>query len=192
MTPLSHVASSGRVHMVDVSGKRVTQRRATAAARVRCARETAEQIAQGTVDKGDVLLVARLAGIVAAKRTAELLPLCHPIGLSHVDVQARVDPDDPGVIIEGTAQVEAATGVEMEALVAVSIAALTVVDMIKASDPWAVITDVGLLAKEGGKSGVVERPQQRTWPSGTRHGTPAEVNPQTSVSGGRRRPSVVP
>jgi cyclic pyranopterin phosphate synthase len=114
-------------------------------------------IAADQVAKGNVLDTARLAGVMAAKRTSELIPLCHPLALRHVDVELRLEESPPGVIIEATARVEGPTGVEMEALTAVAVAGLTVIDMIKAVDRWASITEVALVRKEGGASGSHER-----------------------------------
>jgi cyclic pyranopterin phosphate synthase len=146
--------------MVDISEKAVTQRSATARGRVRCSAETVQRIAASSITKGSVLDTARLAGIMGAKRTSDLIPLCHPLALRHVDVDLRLDASDtPGIVIEATARVEGATGVEMEALTAVAIAGLTVIDMIKAVDRWASITEVALVHKEGGRSGAVDRPE---------------------------------
>ncbi len=158
---LSHVDEAGRARMVDISDKAVTQRSATARGRVRCSSEAVQRIAANAIAKGSVLDTARIAGIMGAKRTSDLIPLCHPLALRHIDVDLRVDTSDtPGVLIEATARVEGATGVEMEALTAVAIAALTVIDMIKAVDHWASITDVTLVHKEGGRSGSLDRPER--------------------------------
>ena len=158
---LTHVDEAGRARMVDISDKAVTQRSATARGRVRCSAEAVQRIAANTIAKGSVLDTARLAGIMGAKRTADLIPLCHPLALRHVDVDLHVDTSEsPGVWIEATARVEGATGVGMEALTAVTIAALTVIDMIKAVDHWASITDVTLVHKEGGRSGSLDRPER--------------------------------
>jgi cyclic pyranopterin phosphate synthase len=140
---LSHVDTSGEVRMVDVGGKPQSRRRAVAAGRVRMAPETARRL--GALPKGDALAAARLAGIMAAKRTAELIPLCHPLPLTHVDVVLGVE--EAAVTIEAAVETTAQTGVEMEALVAVSVAALTVYDMAKAIDKEMVVEDVRLLAK---------------------------------------------
>jgi cyclic pyranopterin phosphate synthase len=134
--------------MVDISDKAVTKRSATARGRVNCSAEAVHRIASDAIAKGSVLDTARLAGIMGAKRTSDLIPLCHPLPLRHID----------GVVIEATARVEGATGVEMEALTAVAVAGLTVIDMIKAIDHWASITDVTLVHKEGGRSGSLDRP----------------------------------
>jgi cyclic pyranopterin phosphate synthase len=143
VSDFSHVDSSGTVRMVDVGGKPVSRRRARAQARVRMAPETARRL--GELPKGDALAAARLAGIMAAKRTSELIPLCHPLPLSHVDVQLNVGERD--VEIVASAETTAQTGVEMEALVAASVAALTVYDMAKAVDSDMVVGEVRLLEK---------------------------------------------
>jgi cyclic pyranopterin monophosphate synthase len=143
MSDLSHVDESGDVRMVDVGGKPLSRRRAVAAATVRMASETAERLRE--LPKGDALVTAQLAGVMAAKRTAELIPLCHPLPLSHVDVSLEVG--DAGVDITASAETTAQTGVEMEALVAASVAALTVYDMAKAIDKAMVVESVRLLEK---------------------------------------------
>lgn len=141
--------------MVDTSDKKETARRAVASAKVLMSPETVKAVREQTTPKGDPLETARLAGIIAAKRTSDLIPLCHPLPLTHVDIQARLDDD--GVYLEAEAKTKAQTGVEMEALTAVSIAALTVYDMCKAIDKAMVITDVRLELKTGGKSGKYKR-----------------------------------
>jgi cyclic pyranopterin phosphate synthase len=143
MADLSHVDESGGVRMVDVGGKPLSRRRAVAAATVRMAPETAERLRE--LPKGDALVTAQLAGVMAAKRTAELIPLCHPLPLSHVDVSLEVG--EVGVEITASAETTAQTGVEMEALVAASVAALTVYDMAKAIDKAMVVEGVRLLEK---------------------------------------------
>jgi cyclic pyranopterin phosphate synthase len=148
---LTHLDESGGARMVDVSSKDVTRRRAVARAFVRMAPETAAAVAAGDAPKGDVLGTARLAGIQAAKQTGALIPLCHPLGLDHVDVRAEVVED--GVRIETEASVEGRTGVEMEAMVAASVAALTVYDMVKGIERGVTIEAVELIAKSGGRSG---------------------------------------
>jgi cyclic pyranopterin phosphate synthase len=156
---LTHVDAGGRARMVDISDKAVTKRSATARGRVNCSVEAVERIASDAIAKGSVLDTARLAGIMGAKRTSDLIPLCHPLALRHIDVDLTLDQSaTPGVMIEATARVEGATGVEMEALTAVAVAGLTVIDMIKAIDHWASITDVTLVHKEGGRSGSLDRP----------------------------------
>ena len=148
---LTHLDESGAARMVDVSGKQVTRRRAVARAFVRMSADTAAAVAAGDAPKGDVLGVARIAGIQAAKRTGELIPLCHPLGLDHVDVRAAVV--DGGVAIEAEASVEGRTGVEMEAMTAASVAALTIYDMVKGIERGVRIESVELVAKSGGRSG---------------------------------------
>jgi cyclic pyranopterin phosphate synthase len=156
---LTHVDESGRARMVDISDKAVTKRSATARGRINCSAEAVQRIASDAIAKGSVLDTARLAGIMGAKRTSDLIPLCHPLPLRHVDVDLNLDTSaTPGVVIEATARVEGATGVEMEALTAVAIAGLTVIDMIKAVDHWASLTDITLVHKEGGRSGSLDRP----------------------------------
>lgn len=151
MGQLSHIDDQGNVRMVDTSDKAVTVRIAAASARVLMSPETVAAVRQHRTPKGDPLEAARLAGIMAAKRTAELIPLCHPLPLTHVDVQANLQ--DYGVYLESTVSTNAQTGVEMEALTAVSVAALTIYDMCKALDKGIVISDVRLERKTGGKSG---------------------------------------
>ena len=142
--------------MVDVSGKDVTERTATARGKVSMAPETLRKIVAGGVAKGDVLTVARLAGIMAAKRTAELIPLCHPLALTAIDVELRCDEERSAVDIEATCRLAGRTGVEMEALTAVSVAALTIYDMCKAVDRGMRIGEVRLVHKSGGRSGTFE------------------------------------
>jgi cyclic pyranopterin monophosphate synthase len=148
---LTHLDESGAARMVDVSAKEVTHRRAVARAFVRMTAETAQAVAAGDAPKGDVLATARLAGIQAAKQTGALIPLCHPLGLDHVDVRAEVTGG--GVAIEAEAAVHGRTGVEMEAMVAASVAALTVYDMVKGIERGVSIEAVELIAKSGGRSG---------------------------------------
>jgi cyclic pyranopterin phosphate synthase len=152
---LTHLDESGSARMVDVSAKEITRRHAVARAFVRMAPETAAAVAAGNAPKGDVLGVARVAGIQAAKQTGALIPLCHPLGLDHVDVRAEVV--DGGVQIEAEATVEARTGVEMEAMVAASVAALTIYDMVKGIERGVSIASVELIAKSGGRSGDWQR-----------------------------------
>jgi len=149
---LTHLDERGQARMVDVGGKEVTQRRAVARALVRMSPATAAAIAAGDAPKGDVLATARIAGIQAAKRTSELIPLCHPLALEKVTVDAEVDAADGLVTITAEARVTARTGVEMEALTAASVAALTVYDMVKGIERGVEIASVALLAKTGGKS----------------------------------------
>ena len=155
MNQLSHIDNEGRVKMVDTSDKATTTRRAMASARVLMSAETIAAIKEHRTPKGDPLEAARLAGIMAAKRTAELIPLCHPLPLTHVEVQARIE--DFGVHLASEVSTNAQTGVEMEALTAVSIAALTIYDMCKALDKSITISDVRLEMKSGGKSGDYQR-----------------------------------
>ena len=155
---LTHFDASGDAHMVDVSDKPVTSRVAVARGHISMARETFEIIEKGRAKKGDVLGVARLAGIMAAKKTADLIPLCHPLPITRVAVDLTLDPDLPGVQIEATVKTTGQTGVEMEALTAVSVAALTVHDMAKAVDKGMVISGIRVVLKDGGKSGRYEAP----------------------------------
>jgi cyclic pyranopterin monophosphate synthase len=153
---LSHLDAAGHARMVDVSGKEVTARSATATGTVLLSATAVAALRDGNVPKGDAIAVARIAGIQGAKRTPELIPLCHPIGLHSVSVDLEVL--DHGVRISCTARTADRTGIEMEALTAVSVSALALIDMIKAVDPAAVITDVRLEEKTGGKSGTWRRP----------------------------------
>lgn len=155
MNELTHLDEHGRVQMVDTSEKPVTARRAVASARVLMSPETVAAVRAQRTPKGDPLEPARLAGIMAAKRTAELIPLCHPLPLTHIDVRAELD--DAGVLLEAEVVTHAQTGVEMEALTAASVAALTVYDMCKAIDKGMTITDIRLELKTGGKSGDYHR-----------------------------------
>ncbi|WP_321340147.1 cyclic pyranopterin monophosphate synthase MoaC [uncultured Cohaesibacter sp.] len=150
---LTHLDDTGAANMVDVSAKTPTVRIAVASANVRMKRATLDLILSGNTKKGDVLATARIAGIMAAKRTHELIPLCHPLALSKVAVDIEADEDLPGLMITATAKLTGQTGVEMEALTAASIAGLTIYDMAKAVDKGMVISDVRLLEKQGGKSG---------------------------------------
>jgi cyclic pyranopterin phosphate synthase len=158
MSDLSHVDAEGRVAMVDTTGKAQTARRAVASARVLMSAETVAALRAGRTPKGDPLEAARIAGIMAAKRTAELIPLCHPLPLTHADVRAELRDD--GVYLEAEAATTAQTGVEMEALTAAAVAALTVYDMCKAVEKGMTITDVRLEEKTGGKSGTWRREGQ--------------------------------
>jgi cyclic pyranopterin phosphate synthase len=157
---LTHLDDKGAARMVDVSAKATTAREALAECVVRMSPATLRAVREGTA-KGDAIAVARVAGIMAAKRTSELIPLCHPLPLTSVDVDLQLDPELPGVRITATARCTAQTGVEMEALTAATVAALTVVDMAKAADRWMTVEGVGLLSKRGGRSGSVERPEDR-------------------------------
>ena len=151
MNGLTHLDEDGSARMVDVSAKAVTVREGVAAGEIRMSAQAADAIAQGLVKKGDVLAVARVAGIMAAKRTAELIPLCHPLPLSSVTIDFNLAAD--GVTVTATARTAAQTGVEMEAMTAASVALLTIYDMAKALDKAMVIGNVRLLSKTGGKSG---------------------------------------
>lgn len=153
MAKLTHIGDDGEARMVDVSDKDITDRTATAHGTVLMAPETLKLVIDGTVKKGDVISVARLAGIMAAKRTSDLIPLCHPLALNKVDVDLTCDPARNAVDIVATCRVSGRTGVEMEALTAVSTAALTVYDMCKAVDRSMQLTDIHLVHKAGGKSG---------------------------------------
>ena len=150
---LSHLDDAGRARMVDVGGKPETIRTAIAEGAVRMSREAYAQVAGHAVEKGDVLAVAEVTGVMAAKRTGELIPLCHPLGLDVAIVEVRLEPELPGVRVTATAKVTGRTGVEMEALTAVSVACLTVYDMVKAVDREMVIEGVRLTSKTGGTRG---------------------------------------
>jgi cyclic pyranopterin phosphate synthase len=152
---LTHVDASGAARMVDVSGKEVSRRSARAAGRLRTTAEVIELLRTNSLAKGDALAVARIAGIAAAKRTADLIPLCHPLGLHAVEIELELGPDFVDLAV--TAHTADRTGVEMEALTAVSVAGLALYDMIKAVDRAAVLGDIRLLAKSGGRSGTWTR-----------------------------------
>jgi cyclic pyranopterin phosphate synthase len=151
---LTHLDESGQARMVDVGHKPDTERVAVARGAVSMQPETLQLIIEGNVKKGDVLSVAQLAGVMAAKRTSELIPLCHPLLLSHIDVTCRPNPAESRVDIEATVRLRGKTGVEMEALTAVTVAALTIYDMAKAVDRTMQITEVRLVHKSGGRSGT--------------------------------------
>lgn len=157
MSGLSHLDDEGRARMVDVSGKTVTARIATAAGVLTCKCETLDQVRSGTAPKGGVIRTAEIAGIMGAKRTAELIPLCHPLALTKVEVRIEIDEALPGFRVESEVRTDAVTGVEMEALTAVSIACLTLFDMLKAIDRTMVIGGVEVTSKSGGKSGDWKR-----------------------------------
>jgi cyclic pyranopterin phosphate synthase len=144
---LSHLDERGRARMVDVGGKPESERTAIAEGAVRMSQDAFDLVAAQAAPKGDVLAVAEVAGVMAAKRTGELIPLCHPLGLDLIEVEARLEPELPGVRVRATAKVTARTGVEMEALTAVAVACLTVYDMVKAVDRGMVIEDVRLVSK---------------------------------------------
>jgi cyclic pyranopterin phosphate synthase len=158
MSKLSHVDAEGRIAMVDTTGKGSSSRRAVASGRVLMSPETVETVRNHTTPKGDPIETARIAGIMAAKRTADLIPLCHPLPLTHVDIRAELQ--DTGVYLEAVVATNAQTGVEMEALTAVSVAALTIYDMCKAVDKSMILTEIRLEKKTGGKSGTFERPSE--------------------------------
>lgn len=163
-TPFTHLDARGNPRMVDVGDKTPTSRRALAEGTIRMAEETLRAITEGAVTKGNVLVVAQLAGVMGAKRAADLIPLCHPLPLSAVRVDVEPDPDLPGLRVRAEARVEGRTGVEMEALTAVACTLLTVYDMCKALDRGMEIGGIRLLRKEGGRSGTwtveSERPHE--------------------------------
>ena len=150
---LTHLDDAGNAHMVDVSEKQVTTRIAVASGRVSMLPETLKLIQSGMAKKGDVIATARIAGIMAAKRTHDLIPLCHPLAISKITVDLEINEPDNAVDVTASVKVEGKTGVEMEALTAVSVACLTVYDMVKAVDRGITISDVKLIEKQGGKSG---------------------------------------
>src|SRR5262245_9096816 len=150
---MTHFDSTGRARMVDITDKPVTNRMAKASGVITMKRETLEAIKSGAAKKGDVVAVARIAGIMAAKRTAELIPLCHPIPLTDVDLTIELDDSLPGARVTGTAKTAAQTGVEMEAIVAVSVTLLTIFDMVKGLDRDLQIGEITVTEKHGGKSG---------------------------------------
>jgi cyclic pyranopterin phosphate synthase len=154
MSGLTHFDDQGAAHMVDVSDKPATDRMAVAEGRVIMSAETLALVMQGTAKKGDVLGVARLAGIMGAKKTSDLIPLCHPLPVTKVALDLTPDPALPGVLVRATVKTSGQTGVEMEALTAVSVACLTIYDMLKAVEKGMEISGIRLLRKEGGKSGT--------------------------------------
>jgi cyclic pyranopterin phosphate synthase len=158
MSKLTHLNDEGAAHMVDVGGKPATQRRAVASGRITMSAEALEAIRQGNAPKGDVLGTARIAGIMAAKRTGELIPLCHPLGLEAVTIDFAYE--DSAIRVTATASLTGKTGVEMEAMTAASLALLTIYDMAKAIDKGMVIESVRLIAKTGGKSGDWSAPSE--------------------------------
>ena len=157
MSGLSHLDDKGRARMVDVSEKAATARAATARGTLTCKRETLDQVRAGATPKGGVIHTAELAGVMAAKRTAELIPLCHPLPLTHVEVRIEIDDALPGFRVEAEVRTKSETGVEMEALTAVSVACLTLFDMLKAVDRTMVIGGIDVTSKTGGKSGSWSR-----------------------------------
>jgi cyclic pyranopterin phosphate synthase len=154
-TKLTHLDDSGRAHMVDVGGKLETERLAIAGGEVLMKKETFDLIRAGAIKKGDVLTIAQIAGITAAKRTSDLIPLCHPLPITYIDVSLILDEGLPGVSITATVKTTGKTGVEMEALTAVSVAALTVYDMAKAAEKTMRIQNIRLVEKYGGRSGDI-------------------------------------
>ncbi len=160
MSELTHFDEHGRAHMVDVGSKESTKRRAVARGRITMLPETLALIESGEAGKGDVLGVAEIAGIMAAKRTSDLIPLCHPLPLTSVKLTLTPNSAESAVDIEAAVETTGKTGVEMEALTAVNIAALTIYDMVKAVDRWMVISDIRLEEKTGGKSGDWKREEQ--------------------------------
>lgn len=161
MSELSHISPSGEANMVDVSGKPVTERIAVAEGHVLMQRATLDLALSGNAKKGDIFAAARLAGIMAAKKTSDLIPLCHPLALSKVSVDLEADPALPGIRVRAFTKVSGQTGVEMEALTAVAVACLTIYDMLKAADRGMRIDAIGLVEKQGGKSGSWKREAQR-------------------------------
>ena len=158
MSKLTHLDESGRARMVDVSDKPATARTATAAGTLCCAAETLAQVRAGTTPKGSVIATAELAGVMAAKRTAELIPLCHPLPLTKAEVRIDIDENLPGFRVGSEVRTNGVTGVEMEALTAVSVACLTLFDMLKAVDRAMVIGGIEVTSKSGGKSGSWHKP----------------------------------
>jgi len=159
MVKLSHFDEEGRARMVDVGDKPITQREAVASGRVIMKRETLKRIKDKEVEKGDVFAVARVAGIMAAKKTSELIPMCHPLAIENVEIAFQEDEEKSEVVIRTKVRYTGKTGVEMEALVATAAAALTIYDMCKAIDRGMIISDIKLLKKSGGKSGTFIRPE---------------------------------
>ncbi|HET9147777.1 MAG TPA: cyclic pyranopterin monophosphate synthase MoaC [Acetobacteraceae bacterium] len=157
MSTLTHLDEQGAARMVDVSAKAPTAREATAAAQVLMRAETLALVTEGAAKKGDVIATARIAGIMAAKRTADLIPLCHPLPISAVTIELTPDAGLPGILIRATVRTTGVTGVEMEALTAASVAALTIYDMLKAADRAMRIDSLRVVHKSGGKSGTFEQ-----------------------------------
>ena len=158
---LTHLDARGEARMVDVSAKPVTAREARARGAVRMSQKALAAIEAGNLPKGEVIATARIAGIQAAKRTSELIPMCHPLALSAIDVECVPDQQLPGVRIDARVRCEGKTGAEMEALTAVAVAALTVIDMAKSADRWMTVEGLTLVEKQGGKSGKQRRPSGR-------------------------------
>jgi cyclic pyranopterin monophosphate synthase len=156
---LTHIGAGGEARMVDISAKPVTTREARARGAVRMSRTALAAIRAGNLPKGDVIATARIAGIQAAKRTSGLIPMCHPLLLTDVELDCALDDDLPGIRIDSVVRCEAKTGAEMEALTAVAVAGLTVIDMAKSVDRWMTIEGITLIEKRGGKSGTQRRPK---------------------------------
>ena len=178
MSKLSHLDERGQAAMVDVSSKAATERTATAEARIRISEQAYKQVIDGTLPKGDVAATARIAGIMAAKKTSELIPLCHPLALTHAGVEIAPLGDGHTLQVLSSARTTGQTGVEMEALTAASVAALTVYDMVKAVDKSAVIESIRLLTKSGGKSGDYAAPEGKAPPSQSAKSGSAKVKPR--------------
>lgn len=157
MTALSHLDEKGKARMVDVTEKENTVRTALARGKIQMRPETVGLIVSDGIAKGDVLGVARVAGIMAAKRTGALIPMCHPLELTGIDLQFTLNPDRGEITVEAKVSTVGRTGVEMEAMTAVSVAALTIYDMCKSADRWMVLSDIQLMEKQGGKSGTLSR-----------------------------------
>ena len=157
MTALSHLDEKGKARMVDVTEKESTVRTALARGKIQMRPETVGLIVSDGIAKGDVLGVARVAGIMAAKRTGALIPMCHPLELTGIDLQFTLNPDRGEITVEAKVSTVGRTGVEMEAMTAVSVAALTIYDMCKSADRWMVLSDIQLMEKQGGKSGTLSR-----------------------------------
>jgi len=185
---LTHIDAGGEARMVDVSDKPATERIAVAEGHVIMTKATLELIVTGNAKKGDVLGAARIAGIMAAKKTHELIPLCHPLALSKVTVDITPDRKLPGCIVRSTVKVTGPTGVEMEALTAVSVAALTVYDMVKGVERGVEIRSIGLVSKTGGKSGDWHRPERPVAGSDGRDGGPRRRPGDRSAGRIARRP----
>ena len=154
---LSHFDAAGQAHMVDVTDKDITDRTATAEGFIRMTQATLALVREGRAGKGDVLGVARIAGIMAAKQTGALIPMCHPLELTGIDLHFVPDSDRGEIVVEARVSTVGRTGVEMEAMTAVSVAALTIYDMCKSADRWMVLSDIRLMTKQGGKSGTLTR-----------------------------------
>ena len=185
MSKLSHLDEEGRAAMVDVSEKSATERIATAEAIVVLSQEAFDLVVAGEIKKGDVLATARIAGIMAAKKTSELIPLCHPLALTHSSVEFTALPERPGFRIVASAKTTGQTGVEMEALTAASVAALTVYDMVKAVDKSAVVESIRLLTKSGGKSGSYQAPEKPVPEN------PVKERPAKAARAGKASPRVL-